>query len=109
MRFEAIVFDFDGTLIQSAEAKHEAFYRLFPDEAPRSVGHIMGLVKRGFYRGLRFHWVNSAVAQVGDPGSRDMTKKAAWGAGNSGTRIGVAEFSKRKFVRGSAAPPGKRG
>lgn len=34
MRFEAIVFDFDGTLIQSAEAKHEAFYRLFPDEAP---------------------------------------------------------------------------
>lgn len=34
MRFEAIVFDFDGTLIQSAEAKHEAFYRLFPDEEP---------------------------------------------------------------------------
>ena len=34
MRFEAIVFDFDGTLIQSAEAKHEAFYRLFPDEMP---------------------------------------------------------------------------
>jgi phosphoglycolate phosphatase-like HAD superfamily hydrolase len=34
MRFEAIVFDYDGTLIQSAEAKHEAFYRLFPDEAP---------------------------------------------------------------------------
>ncbi len=32
MRFEAIVFDYDGTLIRSAEAKHEAFYRLFPDE-----------------------------------------------------------------------------
>lgn len=34
MRFKAVVFDFDGTLIQSADAKHEAFYRLFPDEPP---------------------------------------------------------------------------
>ncbi len=43
MRFEAIVFDFDGTLIQSAEAKHEAFYRLFPDEVPycEIVGGIL--------------------------------------------------------------------
>jgi phosphoglycolate phosphatase-like HAD superfamily hydrolase len=32
MRYEAVVFDFDGTLIQSADAKHAAFYRLFPDE-----------------------------------------------------------------------------
>ena len=34
MHFDVIVFDFDGTLVQSAEAKREAFYRLFPDEAP---------------------------------------------------------------------------
>jgi phosphoglycolate phosphatase-like HAD superfamily hydrolase len=44
MRFEAIVFDFDGTLIQSAEAKHDAFYRLFPDEAPyREI--VAGILK----------------------------------------------------------------
>jgi cyclophilin family peptidyl-prolyl cis-trans isomerase len=82
-------------------AKGTIEIELFPSEAPKSVSHITALVKRGFYRGLRFHWVNSAVAQFGDPGSRDMTKKDSWGAGNSGTRIGVAEFSKRKFVRGS--------
>jgi len=74
---------------------------LWPNEAPKSVEHILTLVRRNFYRGLRFHWVNSAVAQVGDPATRDVTKKETWGQGGSGTRIGVEEFSKRKFARGS--------
>ena len=82
-------------------AKGTIEIELFPDEAPKSVAHISALIKRNFYRGLRFHYVNSAVAQVGDPSSRDMTRKDAWGAGGSGTKIGVEEFSKRKFVRGS--------
>ena len=82
-------------------AKGTIEIELFPEDAPKSVAHITALVTRNFYRGLRFHYVNSAVAQVGDPSSRDMTKKDAWGAGGSGTKIGVGEFSKRKFVRGS--------
>jgi phosphoglycolate phosphatase-like HAD superfamily hydrolase len=32
MRFDAVVFDLDGTLIDTAEAKHAAFFRLFPDQ-----------------------------------------------------------------------------
>jgi peptidylprolyl isomerase len=82
-------------------AKGPIEIELWPAEAPKSVERVLTLVKRNFYRGLRFHWVNSAVAQVGDPVTRDMTKKDSWGTGGSGVKIGVEEFSKKKFVRGS--------
>ena len=77
----------------------------FPEDAPKSVARVVDLAKHSFYRGQRFHWVQPAVVQVGDPQSRDMTKINDWGRGGSGalTRqvpIGVAEISKRKFVRG---------
>jgi cyclophilin family peptidyl-prolyl cis-trans isomerase len=77
----------------------------FPADAPKSVARVVDLAKHGFYRGNRFHWVQPGVVQVGDPQSRDMTKRNDWGRGGSGTLyrtvpIGVAEISKRKFVRG---------
>jgi peptidylprolyl isomerase len=78
---------------------------LFANEAPKSVARILELVKQGFYRGQRFHWVRPGIVQFGDPLSRDMTKEKQWGTGGSGYRnsvrpIGVLEPSKRKFVRG---------
>jgi peptidylprolyl isomerase len=69
-------------------------------DAPKSVAHILALVRRGFYRGLRFHWVQPGVVQVGDPTTRYMSKQASWGKGGSGERIGVAEIKKHSFVRG---------
>jgi cyclophilin family peptidyl-prolyl cis-trans isomerase len=67
----------------------------YPSEAPKTVAHIVGLVQKRFYNGLRVHRVvRNFVVQLGDPQTRDMTKKDAWGTGGSGNPIGVAEFSK---------------
>lgn len=67
----------------------------YPKEAPKTVAHIVDLVNKRFYNGQRVHRVvPNFVIQLGDPQSRDMTKKAQWGTGGSGTPIGVAEFSK---------------
>jgi cyclophilin family peptidyl-prolyl cis-trans isomerase len=69
----------------------------YPDEAPKSVALIVGLVKKGFYNGLRFHRAEpNFVIQIGDPQTRDMTKQASWGTGNSGTPVGVAEITKKR-------------
>jgi peptidylprolyl isomerase len=74
---------------------------LDPAGAPKSVEHVLDLVNRRFYRGIRFHWVQPGVVQFGDPMTRDMTKQDSWGMGGSGRPVGVAEPSKQAFVRGS--------
>ena len=78
---------------------------LYPNEAPKSVEHILTLVRRNFYNGLRVHrFVAGFVVQFGDPQTRDMTKKGNWGAQGSGKAIGVAEISpKRPHKLGAVA------
>jgi len=69
----------------------------YPEEAPKTVENFLGLVKRGFYNGLRFHRAEANfVIQIGDPQTRDMSKQASWGSGSSGKPIGVAEISKKR-------------
>lgn len=77
----------------------------YPNEAPKTVEHILALVKRNFYNGQRIHRVVPGfVVQWGDPKSRDFTRKSEWGTGNSGTPIGVGEMNpKRKHVVGAVA------
>jgi len=83
-------------------AKGTIEIRLFRSEAPKSVDHLLELMKRSFYRGQRFHRVLPSLVQVGDPTSRDMSRKDYWGTSNSGSPIGVFELSKkRSHVRGA--------
>jgi cyclophilin family peptidyl-prolyl cis-trans isomerase len=66
----------------------------YSNDAPKSVEHILTLVRRNFYNGLRVHRVEpDFVVQFGDPQTRDVSKKARWGSGGSGRAIGVAEIS----------------
>ena len=75
---------------------------LFAAEAPKSVAHILALMKKGFYRGQHFHRVTASLTQWGDLQSRDMSRRDYWGTGNSGSPIGVFEWSKkRSHVRGA--------
>ena len=74
----------------------------FAADAPKSVDHIVKLVKGNFYRGLRFHRVEASLVQIGDPLSRNVNNKNIWGTSSSGTPIGVAELSKKhSHVRGA--------
>jgi cyclophilin family peptidyl-prolyl cis-trans isomerase len=94
-----------GPLIVLDTVKGVIEFETYPDDAPKTVAHIVALVKRGFYNGLRFHRAEpNFVVQVGDPQSRNMTMIEWWGRSGSGKPIGVAEISKKRtHVRGAVA------
>lgn len=80
-------------------------FETYPEEAPKTVEAIVGLVKKNFYRGMRFHRAEpNFLIQVGDPQSRNMMYIEWWGRSGSGKPIGVAEITKkRRHVRGAVA------
>lgn len=100
-----------GPLVVVETVKGSFTFETYPNEAPKSVEHVLALVKRNFYNGHRVHrQVPGFVVQFGDPFSRDMSKKDLWGTGGSFNIVGVGEPSpKRKHVLGAVAMayPGK--
>jgi peptidyl-prolyl cis-trans isomerase B (cyclophilin B) len=94
-----------GPIIVFETVKGTFEIETYPNEAPKTVEHILALVKRNFYNGLRIHRFEPGfVVQWGDPQTRDMTKKDSWGTGGSGTTVGVSEVSpKRPHQTGSVA------
>ena len=76
--------------------------QLFQADAPKSVEHLLALVRRDFYRGHRIHRVTASLVQFGDPNTRDMSRRDYWGKAGSGVPIGVFESSKKRLhVRGA--------
>ena len=99
-----------GPIIVLDTAKGVIEIETYPEEAPKTVAHIVALIKRGFYNGLRFHRAEPGfVIQVGDPMTRDMSKQDSWGRGNSGKPIGVAEITKKRTHIAGAVGMGHSG
>ena len=94
-----------GPSIVVVETEKGTFeFETYPNEAPKTVAHILGLITKRFYNGQRVHRVVPGfVMQFGDQQTRDMTKEKMWGR-IEGPPVGVAEFSKlRRHVRGAVA------
>lgn len=89
-----------GPIIVIETSKGPIEFETYPEDAPKTVAHFMELVKRRFYNGLRVHRAEPKfVIQMGDPQTRDYTKRDLWGRGaaaTSGKPIGAAEISKRR-------------
>jgi peptidyl-prolyl cis-trans isomerase B (cyclophilin B) len=88
-----------GPVIVVETSKGAFEFETFPDEAPKTVAHILALVRSGFYDGQRVHRaLPGFLVQWGDPQSRDLSRQADWGKGaaaSSGTPIGVSEMTKK--------------
>jgi cyclophilin family peptidyl-prolyl cis-trans isomerase len=83
-------------------------FETYPVEAPKTVAHVVDLVKRRFYDGQRLHrMLPGFLVQWGDPRSRDVAREADWGRGaeaSSGQPIGVSEMTKKRAnTRGAVA------
>jgi peptidyl-prolyl cis-trans isomerase A (cyclophilin A) len=89
-----------GPVIVVETSKGTFAFETFPDDAPRTVKHVIDLVRKGFYDGQRIHRaVPAFVIQWGDPQSRDESKEAVWGKGaaaSSGMPVGAAEIPKKR-------------
>lgn len=89
-----------GPVIVVETAKGTFAFETYPVDAPKTVAHIVDLVRRGFYDGQRIHRaVPGFLVQWGDPRSTDSAREAEWGRGaaaSSGQPIGVAEIAKKR-------------
>jgi cyclophilin family peptidyl-prolyl cis-trans isomerase len=97
-----------GPVIVVDTAKGSFEFETYPNDAPKTVAHVVDLVRRGFYDGQRVHRaVPGFVVQWGDPRSRDVARKADWGRGpdaSSGKPLGASEMPKKRLnTRGAVA------
>jgi cyclophilin family peptidyl-prolyl cis-trans isomerase len=90
-----------GPVIVVETSKGTFEFETYPNDAPKTVAHVVDLVRRGFYDGQRIHrTVPGFVVQWGDPRSRDPARDAEWGRGpdaSSGTPLGTSEMPKKRL------------
>lgn len=86
----------DARVVFKIENKGEFTISLSSKAAPKTCAHIMSLVDKGFYNGLRFHRAEKKpkpfLVQVGDPSTRDSdTNSDRQFRGGSGSGISKEE------------------
>jgi cyclophilin family peptidyl-prolyl cis-trans isomerase len=73
--------------------------RFFPDVAPNHVNNFLGLARKGFYNGTKFHRVIPGfMVQGGDPNTISGDP-STWGTGGAPTHL-RAEFNSVSHKRG---------
>ena len=89
------------------EGRGDVYIKFHMKESPKTAAHILGLVKSGFYDGLRFHKVDNSpkpyLVQIGDPASKSGDLS---GNGGSGAHIAYEDsgFSNVAGAVGLAHP-----
>ncbi len=69
-------------------SKGDITVELYRDKAPLTSANFVNLASDGYYDGIVFHRViPDFMAQVGDPLTKDETKKNMWGSGGPGYTI----------------------
>ena len=103
-----------GPVIVVETTKGTFAFETYPREAPKTVAHVVALVRRGFYDGQRVHRAIPGFSRSGAIRGRAITgKEADWGRGSeasSGEPIGAAEISKKRLHAAGAvamAHPGR--
>jgi peptidyl-prolyl cis-trans isomerase B (cyclophilin B) len=97
-----------GPVIVVETTKGTFEFETYPVDAPKTVAHVVELVKGGFYDGQRVHRaLPGFLVQWGDPRSRDLSRETEWGHGpdaSSGHPIGTAEIRRKHLhTRGAIA------
>lgn len=96
----------DPSVVDAEQAVIETEYgkiriRFYPDVAPLHVANFKKLTREKFYDGLGFHrLIPDNLIQGGDPQTRNG-RPEDWGKGLPDQLRVPAEFSVRKFVRGT--------
>ena len=92
-----------GAIIVLETVKGTIEIETYPEEAPKTVAVVLGLIKKNFYNGLRFHRAEPKfLIQIGDPQSRNPQMVDWWGRAGSGKPVGVSEITKkRRNIRGA--------
>lgn len=96
----------DGPLVEMViDARGRVVLELAPDKAPKTVEHFLGLVRTGFYNGVRFHRVENTprpfMVMAGDPLTKTlpMTDNRI-GTGGSGRKVAF-EQNDMTFTNGT--------